>query len=131
MQARRNSQMGWLGTCSFQRLFQNRLDGTRPQPTPYEVFAREIPPGTEKLYPADSVIIPAGQGPLDRLVNTTEGLEVSPRGLLVTDKDGHTTRPEVFACGGVASGARTVVEAVAAAKRVADSMDAYMRRAGA
>lgn len=91
----------------------------------------KVLPGTEKLYPADSIIISAGQGPLDRLVSTTEGLEVSPRGLLVTDEDGHTTRPEVFACGDVASGARTVVEAVAAAKRVADSMDAYMRGAGA
>ena len=89
----------------------------------------KVLPGTEELFPADSVIISAGQGPLDRLVSTTEGLEVSPRGLLVTDADGHTTRPEVFACGDVASGARTVVEAVAAAKHVADSMDAYMRGA--
>lgn len=84
-------------------------------------------PGTESLVKADSVIISAGQGPLDRLVNTTEGLQVSPRGLLVTDDDGNTTRPGVFACGDVASGARTVVEAVAAAKHVADTMDAYMK----
>ena len=84
-------------------------------------------PGSEKLFEADSVIIAAGQGPLDRLVNTTEGLEVNRRGLLVADEGGHTTRPEVFACGDVVKGARTVVEAVAAAKIVADSMDAYMQ----
>lgn len=84
-------------------------------------------PGTEQLFEADSVIISAGQRPLDRLVNTTEGLETNPRGLLRTDDTGHTTRPGVFACGDVSTGARTVVEAVADAKRVADAMDRYMQ----
>lgn len=83
--------------------------------------------GTEKLYPADSVIISAGQRPLDRLVSTTEGLETNTRGLLHTDLEGHTTKPGVFACGDVSTGARTVVEAVSDAKRVADAMDRYMQ----
>ena len=83
--------------------------------------------GTERLYPADSVIISAGQRPLDRLVSTTEGLETNTRGLLRTDLEGHTTRPGVFACGDVSTGARTVVEAVSDARRVADAMDRYMQ----
>lgn len=84
-------------------------------------------PGTEQLYPADSVIISISQGPRNRLVNTTKGLEANDRGLLVVDEEGHTTRPEVFASGDVVKGARTVVEAVAYSKKVAEAMDAYMQ----
>ena len=43
------------------------------------------------------------------------------------DPDGHTSRPDVFAAGDAASGARTVVEAVANSKRVAEAMHAYMQ----
>lgn len=84
-------------------------------------------PGTEKLYPADSVIISISQGPKNKLVNTTKGLDVNSRGLLLTDEEGHTSRPEIFASGDVVNGARTVVEAVAHSKVVAEAMDAYMQ----
>ncbi len=84
-------------------------------------------PGTEKLYPADSVLISISQGPRNRLVTTTKGLEANKRGLLETDEEGHTTRPEIFASGDVVQGARTVVEAVAHSKIVAEAMDRYMQ----
>ncbi len=84
-------------------------------------------PGTEKLYPADSVIISVSQGPRNRIVNSTQGLSVSERGLLLADENGHTTRPEIFASGDVVNGARTVVEAVAHSKKVAEAMDAYIQ----
>lgn len=84
-------------------------------------------PGTEKLYPADSIIISISQGPLNRLVTTTKGLDANDRGLLKTDEEGHTSRPEVFASGDVVQGARTVVEAVAHSKVVAEAMDRYMQ----
>ncbi len=84
-------------------------------------------PGTEKLYPADSVLISVSQGPKDRIVNSTKGLEVNSRGLLLADESGHTTRPEVFASGDVVNGARTVVEAVAYSKTVAEAMDQYIQ----
>ena len=83
--------------------------------------------GTEQLYSADSVIISISQGPKSRIVSTTEGLHTNERGLLVTDEEGHTTRPGIFASGDVVNGARTVVEAVAHSKRVAEAMDAYMQ----
>ena len=63
-------------------------------------------PGTEKLYPADSVIISISQGPKNQLVNTTKGLEANQKGLLVADEEGHTSRPEIFASGDVVNGAR-------------------------
>ena len=38
-------------------------------------------PGTEMLYPADSVIVSISQGPCTTITETTEGLKVNPRGL--------------------------------------------------
>ena len=46
---------------------------------------------------------------------------------LVADETGHTTRPGIFASGDVVNGARTVVEAVAHSKVVAESMHEYMQ----
>ena len=84
-------------------------------------------PGSETLYPADSVIISISQGPQNRIVNTTEGLAADAKGLLGADETGHTTRPGIFASGDVVNGARTVVEAVAHSKIVAESMHQYMQ----
>ena len=83
--------------------------------------------GTDKLYESDSVIISISQGPKTRLVNTTKGLNANKRGLLEADETGHTSRPGIFASGDVVNGARTVVEAVAHSKVVAESMHAYMQ----
>ena len=84
-------------------------------------------PDSNKLYPADSVIISISQGPQNRIVSTTKGLAANERGLLVADETGHTTRPGIFASGDVVNGARTVVEAVAHSKVVAEAMHAYMQ----
>ena len=84
-------------------------------------------PDSTHLFPADSVIISISQGPQNRIVNTTQGLAADKRGLLVADETGHTTRPGIFASGDVVNGARTVVEAVAHSKIVAESMHQYMQ----
>lgn len=84
-------------------------------------------PGTETLYEADSVIISISQGPKNRIVSTTKGIATNDRGLLIADETGHTTRPGIFASGDVVNGARTVVEAVAHSKKVAEAMDEYMQ----
>ncbi len=75
---------------------------------------------------ADSTIISISQGPKNKLILTTAGLEGSDRGLLVTDENGMTTVDGVFAAGDVVTGSKTVVHAVAAAKEVAESMKRYM-----
>ncbi len=82
---------------------------------------------SQKLYKADSVIISISQGPQNRIVTTTQGLEADKKGLLVADETGHTSRPGIFASGDVVNGARTVVEAVAHSKIVAESMHKYMQ----
>ena len=83
--------------------------------------------GTEELYPCDSVIIAIGQGAESNLVQTTRGIDTNRGGLLTVDGDGRTSRPGVFAAGDAVNGARTVVEAVANGKRVAEAMHAYMQ----
>ncbi len=84
-------------------------------------------PSTEALYPADSVIISISQGPKSRIVSTTTGISTNDRGLVVVDEQGHTTREGIFASGDVVKGARTVVEAVAQSKKVAQAMHEYMQ----
>ncbi len=82
---------------------------------------------TDTLYKADSVIIAISQGPQNAIVSTTQGLEANEKGLLVADEKGRTSRAGVFASGDVVNGARTVVEAVAHSKIVAESMHEYIQ----
>ena len=84
---------------------------------------------SEEFYPvhADNTFIAISQGPKSKLVDTTEGLKPSKNGLLLTNEKGETTHPGIFAAGDVVLGARTVVEAVAYAKKVAESMDEYIK----
>jgi glutamate synthase (NADPH/NADH) small chain len=82
-------------------------------------------PGTEKLYPCDSVIIAISQMPRNTIVTTSKGLETHRGGLLMTDDNGETTYKGVFACGDVTQGGRTVIEAVVAAQKVAESIHNY------
>ncbi|MCI9178485.1 MAG: NAD(P)-dependent oxidoreductase, partial [Lachnospiraceae bacterium] len=100
-------------------IFRDLMEDEEGNLTPVE--------GTEKLYPSDSVIISISQGPRNRIVSTTEGLKANEKGLLVADETGHTSRPGIFASGDVVNGARTVVEAVAHSKVVAESMHQYMQ----
>ncbi len=69
-------------------------------------------PGTEKLYPADSVIVSISQGPCTTITDSTKDLKTTPRGLFETDEVGRTSIPGIFASGDAVKGARTVVEAV-------------------
>ena len=78
------------------------------------------------LAPSDSTVIAISQGPKNKLVLTTPGLECAEDGLLVVDGRGMTTVDGVFAAGDVVTGSNTVVHAVAAAKETARAMADYM-----
>ena len=84
-------------------------------------------PGSEKLYPCTGVIVAVSQELGSNIINTTKDLEKERSGIITVDEDGHTSRSGVFAAGDVAHGASTVVHAVAAGKRVAEAMHAYMQ----
>lgn len=81
----------------------------------------ETVPDSEELFPCDSVIIAVSQVPKNNIVNGTTGLDTK-YGLLVTDQLGHTSRPGIYACGDVVSGAKTVIAAVVAAKKVTQTI---------
>ncbi len=83
--------------------------------------------GSDKVYPSDSVIIAISQGPRNVIVSTTTGLKVSQNGLLEADEFGNTSRPGIFGSGDVVNGSRTVVEAVAHSKIVAETMHRYLQ----
>ncbi len=82
--------------------------------------------GSEKLVPCDNVIIAVSQSPQSNIVSTSPDLKTK-YGLLVADEKGNTTREGVFACGDVVSGAKTVIDAVVAAKIVANTVDEYCK----
>ena len=84
-------------------------------------------PEMEQFVPASTIIIAISQVPQDRLVNRDKALHLNGKGNLKTDENGETTMPGVFASGDVVTGAKTVVDAVAQSKKIADEMDSYMR----
>ena len=79
----------------------------------------------------DSVIICVSQGPKNKLILTTPGLKGNDKGLLITENTGMTTVEGLFAAGDVVSGAKTIVQAVAQAKVVAEQMDEYIKNKNA
>ena len=79
----------------------------------------------EELFECDSVIIAISQTPKTNIVSNTTKLETNKSGLIIADENGNTTRPGVFSSGDVVTGAKTVVEAVAYAKKVAETIDEY------
>lgn len=84
----------------------------------------ETIPDSEELFQCDNVIIAVSQSPQSNIVSTSP--EVATRyGLIVTDSLGNTSKKGVFACGDVVSGAKTVIDAVVAAKIVAGTIDEY------
>ncbi len=83
--------------------------------------------GKEGFENTNSILIAISQNPRDIIVKNNTQIDTNKQGLLITDEFGHTTRKGVFASGDVVTGARTVVEAVAFSKIVAESMEKYIK----
>jgi glutamate synthase (NADPH/NADH) small chain len=66
----------------------------------------EAVPGTERLFPADSVIVAISQGPRSVIVSSTTGIEIKETGLVEVDAFGRTTREGIFASGDVVTALR-------------------------
>ncbi len=89
---------------------------------------RPVPvPGSEFLIPADSVIIAVSQAPDHTFLHDTT-LETTRGGTIIADPLTLATKlPGVFAAGDAVSGPATLVEAAAAGKEAAESIDRYLR----
>ncbi len=83
---------------------------------------------SNKLKKASGVIIAVGQIPLDNIVTTTPNLQTKKGGYLLTKENGETTVNGIFAGGDVVTGASTVVQVVADAKKVAENINMYLKK---
>jgi len=84
-------------------------------------------PGTKVTIPLDTLIVTIGDVPdIDYI--SPMGIEVTKRGTIKVDaKTFSTSRPGVFAGGDVVTGPNTVVDAIAAGKKVAVMIDRFLR----
>lgn len=83
--------------------------------------------GSEFVLPLDCVIMALGTSPNPLIRRTTAGLDVKPRGEIVADENGKTSLEGVFAGGDAVTGSATVILAMGAGKRAAQSIDEYLR----
>jgi len=77
-----------------------------------------------RKIPADSILVAIGQGP-QGAVMADSNVSKTQRGLVDADENGYTSSRGVFAAGDIVTGPKTVVEAVAFAKKVADEIEKY------
>lgn len=82
----------------------------------------------DKSLPADKIYLAVGSRPADRVVSTTQGIEVDERGYVIIRERpyGMTTRKNVFAGGDVVHQPATVVLAMKEAQKVSASIASYV-----
>ena len=85
---------------------------------------------SEFTIDCDTVISAVGTRANPLLKQAAPGLELSSRGYIVTDEDGTTNLPGVFAGGDIVTGAATVILAMGAGKKAAQAMDRWLRSRG-
>ena len=90
---------------------------------------REVP-GTDFDIPCDLALLAMGfTGPERAGLVAELGLSLDARGNVVTDANGATSVPRVFAAGDASRGQSLVVWAIADGRRVAAAVDAHLRTA--
>jgi glutamate synthase (NADPH/NADH) small chain len=85
---------------------------------------------SEFTIDCDTVISAVGTRANPLLLQAAPGIELSSRGYIVTDDDGTTNLPGVFAGGDIVTGAATVILAMGAGKKAASAMDRWLRAGG-
>ena len=83
--------------------------------------------GSDFTIECDVVIMALGTSPNPLLKSTTRGLETNRRGCIVADENGATTREGVFAGGDAVTGAATVILAMGAGRKAANTIDEYIK----
>lgn len=84
-------------------------------------------PDSEFTLEVDAVIMAIGTVPNPLIKSTTQKLDTTPKGCIVADDGGKTSRTGVFAGGDAVTGAATVILAMEAGKKAAESIDAYIK----
>ena len=79
--------------------------------------------GSDFVLDVDTVIMSIGTSPNPLIKSTTDGLEVNPKGGIIVNEDGLTSRSGVYAGGDAVTGAATVISAMGAGKNAAKAID--------
>ncbi|UCD36121.1 MAG: NADPH-dependent glutamate synthase [Nitrospiraceae bacterium] len=82
--------------------------------------------GEDFVLHVDQVIMAIGQTSNPILVKSVKGLDLWGAGYIVTDNEGRTNLPGIFAGGDISTGAATVISAMGAGKRAARSIHEYI-----
>jgi glutamate synthase (NADPH/NADH) small chain len=90
---------------------------------------RPVPkPGTEYIFDIDVVVVALGSKPNPIIPSTTEDLELTRWGTILTDEvTGKTSKLGVWCGGDMATGVATVISAMGAGKRAATDIDNSLR----
>lgn len=116
------SEDGWVTGVECIRMELGEPDASgRRRPVPVE--------GSEFVIDADMMVIAIGSKTNPLIAQTTPGLEVTSRNLVIADEEtGATSKPGVFAGGDTVIGAATVILAMGAGKRAAAGIANYLLR---
>lgn len=109
----------WVTGLKCMRMTLGEPDASgraRPEPVPNSEF----------VLPCDVVVVAIGTRPNPLLTATCPALKLSHRGNIVTDPQGMTSLPGVFAGGDIVRGAATVILAMGDGKRAAGSIDRWL-----
>ncbi len=110
---------GWLRSMRCIRMELGEPDESgRRSPVPI--------PGSEFELPCDTAIVAIGSRAHPLVPETTPDLKISRRGYIAIDDTGATSKPGVFAGGDIVTGAATVIEAMGAGRRAAESIHRYL-----
>ena len=83
--------------------------------------------GSEFKLECDMAVVAIGAGPNPLLPTQTPGLELNKRGYIVADLEtGKTTKPGVWAGGDIVTGSATVILAMGAGRKAANSVHEYL-----
>lgn len=84
---------------------------------------------SQRQLACDTIIMSIGQAPNLEFITAADGVQKSPRGLIVVDRETlMTTASGVFAGGDCAFGPRLIIDSVADGKRAAIGIDEYLRK---
>jgi glutamate synthase (NADPH/NADH) small chain len=87
--------------------------------------------GCERVIPCDTVVVAIGTRANPVLTASCPELGLTPDGYIATDDGGMTNLPGVFAGGDIVRGTATVILAMGDGKRIAATIDDYLRPSGA
>ena len=111
---------GWVTGVECLRMELGEPDESgRRRPVPIK--------GSEFQLECDMAVVAIGAGANPLLPTTTPGLELNKRGYIIADLEtGKTTKPGVWAGGDIVTGSATVILAMGAGRKAANSIHEYL-----